>query len=105
MICDELESALELVGVPAELCRGIYPLAQKSSIVLDMSKARALLGYRDLVPVEEATRTTARYLFEHHPGEEDLGGGAHGTFDYEREDRILEVWQAAIGSAREALDV
>lgn len=103
VICDELGSSMELVGVPAELCRGVYPLAEKSSIVLDMSKAKALLGYRDIVPVEEATRITARYLFEHHPAEEDLGGGAHGVFDYAREDRILEAWQAALGSAREAL--
>jgi nucleoside-diphosphate-sugar epimerase len=103
VICDELDSSMELVGVPAELCRGVYPLAEKSNIVLDMSKAKALLGYRDVVPVEEATRLTARYLFEHHPAEEDLGGGAHGVFDYEREDRILAAWQSAIGSAREAL--
>jgi nucleoside-diphosphate-sugar epimerase len=105
VICDELDSSIELVGVPAELCRGVYPLAEKSSIVLDMSKARALLGYRDVVPVEQATREAARYLFEHPPREEDLGGGAHGVFDYEREDHILEAWQAAIGAAREALDV
>ena len=57
------------------------------------------------MPVEQATREAARYLFEHHPREEDLGGGAHGVFDYEREDRILDAWQAAIGAAREALDV
>ena len=104
LICDELDSSMELVGVPAELCRGVYPLAEKSSIVLDMSKARTLLGYRDLVPVEQATRETARFLFANQPNEDDLGGGAHGTFDYEREDRIQEAWQAAIDSVRAALD-
>jgi len=55
-IADELNSEIELLGVPAELCRGVYPLAEKSSIVLDMSKARELLGYRDVVDVETATR-------------------------------------------------
>nr|HPU53079.1 NAD-dependent epimerase/dehydratase family protein [Burkholderiaceae bacterium] len=62
LIIDELGAKMELIGVPAEWCRGAYPLAEKSSVILDMSKARRLLGYRDVLDVQAATRLTARWL-------------------------------------------
>ncbi|MGI8969329.1 MAG: NAD-dependent epimerase/dehydratase family protein [Dehalococcoidia bacterium] len=97
LIVKELSSEMELIGIPAPFCRGIYPLAEKSNLILDMSKARSLLGYRDVVDVETATRLTARWLVEHPLRAEDLrsGGpaGGSGGFDYEREDRILEQWR------------
>ena len=96
VITDELGSDMELIGVPAHLVRGVYPLAEKAPLILDMSKARSLLGYRDQVPVEEATRITARWLAEHPPKEEDLSAGAAGVFDYEREDRLLAAWRDAL---------
>lgn len=95
LIRDELGSDIELIGVPADYARGVYPLAEKSNMVLDMSKARTLLGYRDLVEVEEATRITARWFAEHPPNEDDLRPGGHGRFDYDREDRILAAWTEA----------
>lgn len=97
LIVDELGAAMELVGVPAPFCRGLYPLAEKSNLILDMSKARTLLGYRDVVDVERATRLTARWLAEHPMKDEDLrsGGpaGGAGGFDYAREDRIVASWR------------
>ena len=104
LICDELGAEMELVGVPAELCRGVYPLAEKSNMVLDMSKPRNLLGYRDIVDVEEATRITARWLAEHPPDEADLRPGGHGRIDYEREDRILSAWRGALDAFRAQID-
>ena len=103
LIRDELGSSIELVGVPAAFARGVYPLAEKSNMVLDMWKARTLLGYRDVVEVEEATRLTARWFAEHPPDEDDLRPGGHGRFDYEREDRILTAWTEA-RRALEALE-
>ena len=87
---------MELVGVPARFCRGVYPLAEKSNLILDMSKVRALLGYRDVVDVERATRITARWLVDNPPAAHDLNSGAvagSGGFDYAREDRIVEAWR------------
>ena len=95
LIRDELKSEIELVGIPAQYARGVYPLAEKSNMVLDMSKARTLLGYRDLVEVEPATRVTARWFAEHGPDEAELRRSGHGVFDYEREDRILAAWTEA----------
>ena len=95
VIIDELGAVMELVGVPAPYCRGVFPLAEKSNQILDMSKARTLLGYRDVVDPETATRATARHLHAHPPTEKDLCAAGTGRFDYEREDGIVERWRRA----------
>lgn len=106
LIIDELGAVMELVGVPAQYCRGVYPLAEKSNMILDMSKPRNLLGYRDVFDVETATRLTARWLADHPIPSTDLregpAGGA-GGFDYAREDRIATAWRAAAAAFDESL--
>ena len=96
LIRDELDSDIEFVGIPAEFCPGVFPLAEKSNQMLDMSKARNLLGYRDVVDVETATRRTAVHLREHPPDPKDLYPAGTGKFDYEREDRIVRQWRRAV---------
>ena len=96
LIRDELDSDIEFVGIPAEFCPGVFPLAEKSNQMLDMSKARNLLGYRDVVDVEAATRRTAVHLREHPPDPKDLYPAGTGKFDYEREDRIVRQWRRAV---------
>jgi hypothetical protein len=59
-----------------------------------MSKARELLGYRDRMDVEAATRLTARWLAGHPPEPGEISSGA-GDFDYEAEDRIADAWRRA----------
>ena len=103
LIVDELGSDMELVGIPADLVRDVYPLAEKAPLILDMSKARNLLGYRDRVDVEEATRITARWQSEHPPAPEDMTSGP-GNFDYAGEDRIAAAWAEARDSLRASLD-
>ena len=95
IIIEELNTSMELIGVPAQYCRGVYPLAEKSNQILDMSKARNLLGYRDVLDVESATRSTAHYLFENHPQETDLRTAGHGVFDYANEERVVARWREA----------
>ncbi len=106
LIIEELGSGMELVGVPAPFCRGVYPLAEKSNMILDMSKARNLLGYRDVVDVETATRITARWLADNPMTDADLNQGAvagAGAFDYAREDRILAAWRRAAAALQAEL--
>lgn len=93
LILDELGASVELVGVPARYCRGAYPLAEKSSLILDMSKARALLGYRDVVDVETATRRTARWLADNPAFGAEVNPRFSGTLDYETEDRVIAAWR------------
>ena len=106
LLCDELGHAMDFVGAPAQFCRGLYPLAEKSNMILDMSKARDLLSYRDQVDPETATRQTARWLRDHPPSDANLragpGGGA-GQFDYAREDVILAAWRELQARAEVAL--
>jgi nucleoside-diphosphate-sugar epimerase len=94
-IIDELGGSLELVGVPAPLCRGSYPLAEKSNLVLDLSKARSLLGYRDQVDVEAATRLTARWLFENPEFGATVNPNFGGRLSYDAEDGVIAAWRKA----------
>jgi len=98
-ILDELGAEMELVGMPAGVAPRGYSLADKGSLILDMSKARAMLGYHDVVDPETATRRTARWLAENPPadggGEWERVGGA-AAFDYAAEDALIERWRAAL---------
>ena len=102
IIRDELASDIEFIGIPAGFCRDVFPLAEKSNQMLDMSKARNLLGYRDLVDVETATRRTAIHLRDHPPDPKDLYPAGTGKFDYEREDRIVRQWRRAVEHMNQA---
>ena len=93
VICAELGSSMELVGVPAPWCCGVYPLAEKSTLVLDLHAARSVLGYADAVGCEEATRRTARWLASPRPA--DLAPSVSGVFAYSAEDVLLARWRAA----------
>lgn len=99
IIVEELGSSMKLIGIPAEFCRNIYPLAEKAPLILDMSKARDLLGYRDVINAEDATRITARWYFEN-PVASDFDANdvipAAGSFNYQEEDLLLGLWQKAI---------
>jgi len=92
VICDELGHPMEFVGVPTKYCRGSFPLAEKSSLLLDFSKARTLLGYRDVVDVEEATRRTARWLFENPEFGSEVQPAFGGSLSFEDEDALLDRW-------------
>lgn len=103
VILDELGASMELVGIPAAYCRGAYPLAEKSSLVLDLSNARALLGYRDVVDVETATRTTARWLADNSAFALEVNPRFGGTLDYAVEDAIIAAWKRAEAAFRASL--
>lgn len=60
--------------------------------LLDTSKLRAQLGYRDAVPAEQALAETARWLVEHPPATGD-GRNILDPFDYAAEDRLIEAWR------------
>lgn len=95
VIIEELGATMELVGVPAEWCRGAYPLAEKSSLILDLGKARTLLGYRDIVDAETATRLTARWLTTPEAQSVEFSDQFAGRMAYVDEDRNLAAWDAA----------
>jgi hypothetical protein len=66
--------------------------------VLDLSRVRTELGYRDVVPAREAIGRTARWLREH-----PLQGSTEehtltDPFDYAAEDELMDAWLAATRS-------
>jgi len=91
-IVDELGADIELVGLPAPWCPGVYPLAEKSTLVLDLFAARSILAYSDVLDSGAATRLTARWLAEHPPP--DVSPAFAGRFDYSAEDALLARWRA-----------
>jgi nucleoside-diphosphate-sugar epimerase len=95
VILDELGATMEFAGMPAQFCRGAYPLAEKSNLVLDLSKARSILGYRDVVDVEAATRLTARWLMSDEARETNFSERFGGWLSYADEDRAIAAWRAA----------
>lgn len=103
LIVDELGASLELVGVPAPWCKGAYPLAEKSNLILDLGKARTLLGYRDVVDVETATRRTAQWLAGDEARPMNFSPVFAGNLDYAQEDRILAAWDAARAAFESAM--
>ncbi len=72
--------------------------------VLDLSRVRTQLGYRDVVPARVAIARTARWLAEHpceRGGQEEMV--LTDPFDYAAEDALDRPWQHAIATRRRAV--
>ena len=81
----------EIVDMPGRMARPSRPYAGRSHHrVLDISKIKAQLGYRDIVPVEEALRRTVKWYQDNPPppgGE--LEKQLNDPFNYDYEDRLI----------------
>jgi len=88
----------ELVEMPALLARPSRPYAGRTHHkVLDLTKIKTELGYRDVVPVEEAVRRTVEWYLEHRPqpgGEEERQ--LKDPFNYEAEDRFIQAYKESM---------
>jgi hypothetical protein len=86
--------------MPWELAPCTRPLVMQpltTHRVLDISRIRGELGYRDAVPAREALARTARWLAEHPPapgGIEEMV--LEDPFDYAAEDRLRAAWESAV---------
>ena len=100
IIADALDHEFEIVSMPWEYAT----LAQRLTVrgtphhrVTSSEKATFDLGYRDVVDPIDGLAITSRHLFDN-PLEP--GGSAERSlsdlFDYEGEDRLIEVWKAAM---------
>jgi nucleoside-diphosphate-sugar epimerase len=107
LIAQIMGSELELVSLPFEVARPSRPYAGRAHHeVLDITKVRAELGYRDLVPVEEAMRRNVMWYLENRPapgGEvEKLLGD---PFNYAVEDEVIKAFRDFVAVARERASV
>jgi nucleoside-diphosphate-sugar epimerase len=100
IVCRALDWKLEIVAMPWSLALPARPLVMQpaaSHRVVDTSRIRHELGYRDRLPPREALAVTARWLAAHPPA----AGGPEETvlqdpFDYEAEDRLVASWRQAL---------
>jgi len=99
LITDELGYQWELLSMPGDLAVPARPLMMSyrtTHRVMDTSKLRDRLGYRDVVPARQAVRRAARWLMENQPvpgGYEE--SALQDPFDYAAEDRLAAWWRAA----------
>jgi nucleoside-diphosphate-sugar epimerase len=99
LVAGALDRELELVSMPYDLAPPARPLLElplPTHRVLDLSRIRTELGYRDIVPAREAIPATARWLVDHPP---ERGGPIEAAigdpFDYAAEDALINAWIAA----------
>jgi len=92
LIAKALNHQWELVSMPWDLARSFHPVCRsRDHRVLDITKIRTELGYRDVVPVHEALPMAARWLVENRPepgGELEMQLG--DPFDYAAEDAMID---------------
>jgi len=101
LVASALDAELELVSMPYALAVPARPLLTQplpTHRVLDLTRLRTRLGYRDVTPAREAVALTARWLAENRPEP----GGPEETvltdpFDYGAEDRLMDAWATALG--------
>lgn len=91
-----LDHTFEIVSMPHDLAVPARPLVMQPAPghrVLDLTRIRSDLGYRDVVAPREALAITARWLADHPP---PRGGTEEQVltdpFDYDAEDRLIDGW-------------
>ena len=100
IVAAALDSTIEIVSMPWELATPAKPLIAQplnTHRVLDLTKLRTRLGYRDKVEPREALRITARWLREHpceRGGPEEYA--LTDPFDYAAEDRLVAAWRETL---------
>ncbi len=94
----------EIVSVPGEVARPALPLMMQptsSHRVMDLTRLRSELGYRDAVPVQLALERTVDWWLAHPP---EPGGVEEklllDPFDYEAEDRLVETQRQCLEMLR-----
>ncbi len=99
IITDELGHEWELVDMPARFAVSARPILQNylgTHRVMDTTKLRERLGYRDVVPARDAVRLATRWLVANPP---ERGGyeetALQDPFDYAAEDALVAWWKQA----------
>jgi len=101
MITHTLEYVWEIVCLPAVIAhpaQPLLPLVQTwHHCLMDLSKIRRELGYRDLVPIEEALPAVVRWYVEHpHEPGGTIEQNLLDPFDYQTEDRLVAAYKGCL---------
>jgi nucleoside-diphosphate-sugar epimerase len=101
IIAAALDHTFEIVSMPYDLAVPAWPLLAQplpTHRVLDLTRLRAELGYRDLVPAREALARTARWLAANPLRGTTEEQTLSDPFDYDAEDRLVDAWLRARGT-------
>lgn len=102
LVAAALGRAIEIVSLPWELAVCARPLVMQQHAthrVLDLTKLRTQLGYRDAVPAREALAQTARELAAQPLARDGMEEKAlTDPFDYAAEDELVAGWRRARAS-------
>ncbi len=101
IIARTLDYAWDIIDMPDALAHPARPLiplrCSAHHQILDLSKLKQELGYRDVVPVEAALAETVRWYMAH-PLERGgtLEQKLQDPFDYAAEDHLVRVWKDSL---------
>ncbi|WP_445181831.1 hypothetical protein ACTXG6_25140 [Pseudonocardia sp. Cha107L01] len=99
-----LGAELEFVGIPSVMAPSalveLYPPTGRPHMLLDATKAKVELGYRQVISAHEAMRQTLDWFTEN-PVTPEAYPMYPAKFDYPLEDRLIAAYAAAIGWVHE----
>ncbi|MFC1533951.1 NAD-dependent epimerase/dehydratase family protein [Thermodesulfobacteriota bacterium] len=93
----------EFIDMPGSLAKPSHPYVNRLyHSVVDITKIKNELGYRDLVPLEEGIRRTVNWYLDNPP---KPGGhmekNLRDPFDYETEDKIIDTFMRTADAIKE----
>ena len=102
-IANEMGHKFEYIDMPWALAKPCHMWATSEfHLVLDNTRIKKELGYRDVVPAKEGLKRTVQWFLAHHP---EPGGEIEqqlrDPFQYDIEDRIIQEWEKTYGKIRE----
>ena len=103
VIANEMGHKFEYIDLPWALAKPSYMWATgERHLVLDNTKIKKELGYRDIVGTKEGLKRTVQWFRAHRP---EPGGEIEqqlrDPFQYDIEDKIIHEWERACGKIRD----
>lgn len=96
LVAEAAGGTIEVVSLPEVLARPFHSIPRpRNHMLLDTSRIRAELGYRDLIPTREGIRETVESLLAE-PPDERTHPNFPDRFDYAAEDAFLSRYEAAV---------
>ena len=107
IVAHSLDAELEIVSLPWQLAAPARPLIAMpwtTHRVLDLSKLKLRLGYRDALAPALALARTARWLAQHPPAPDGAEERVlQDPFDYAAEDSLVADWRKLLSQAPRAV--
>lgn len=109
-IIERMGASAEIVSVPSAVAPAVKAMYVPTSVslcdhsLLDTSKARAELGYRDVVTAREAVDELVKWHGANPIMDPTAYPALVDRFDYQMEDQLIEAWQRAVEVVRSSVE-